>query len=998
MKPYARYFAAHSSHRQFGRLLWFEESRLWLWLIFLPLLGLAVPGDVDPTFDPGSTVDSTVFGFAVQPDGKIIIGGSFQTVHGVCQAGVARLGEDGDTDTTFAVNLTGGAATAYTVMLQPDKKIVVGGGFTNINGLPRTNLVRLEADGSLDPSFTVQLAGSSGGEVRQMVRQPDGKILIAGSFSVVNGVSRPGLARLHVDGSLDAGFLDGLSGPAISTVSAMVVLPDGRILIAGYFETFNGVDRPNLARLQPDGTLDTTFLNALTGPDMPVRAVELQSDGKIVIGGLFEAINGVAQSGIARLHADGGLDESFQSAAIRMYGGASKIVITSEQKILLGGCLAWLGERDTFALVRVNPDGSRDASFNCDISAADDVGAREVAVLGDGRILVTGGHRSNGLPAYFCRRFADGSHDETFQNGPAGANNDVGELLLQVDGKLIIGGRFNSFNSTNSGRITRLNPNGSLDVDFASHQCGTDGEVLALGLTSAGKCLVGGTFSTINGLACPALARLNLDGSVDDAFLNVFSAQPGNVYALAVQSDDKILVGGDFKSVNGVALTNLVRLHADGSVDTSFQPRIGGGSFTSVSSLRIQSDGKILMGGYFNSIGGVTRNNLARLQTDGSLDTSFLNGMTGLNSTPHSIALQSDGKVLVGGWFSTINGVTRHGFARLNPDGSVDHLFQTSLQNNSWARAIAPQPDGKIVAGGYFHLGSAIRHLVRFNPDGQVDSTFGTLGYQLNDEVHALALQPDEKIILSGLFTIVGQHPRSRLARVLGDLVSPTIVSQPQSQTVELGHPAWIRVQAQGSSPLTYLWYFNGSECLGVTTNCTWAWSAAGSDQMGSYLVIITNAGGAVTSAPAMLGVIPPVERRLVPGIRLADQPGNILNVEHQAALDLTAAWIPLSTVTMESSVQWCFDLDPLPPQRFYRAWKTGNPDELAVLGLNFVPALTLTGNAGDSVRVDGLNAVGPVDAWFPLATVNMTNTSQFYFDLDALGKPSRLYRLVTLP
>ncbi len=997
MKPYAQCSAAHASHRQFGRFLCFEVSRLWLWLTFLRLLAAAVPGDVDPTFDPGSTVDSTVFSFAVQPDGKIIIGGNFQTVHGVCQAGVARLGEDGDTDTTFAVNLTGGAATAYTVMLQPDGKIVVGGGFTNINGLPRTNLVRLEADGSLDPSFTVQLTGNYGAEVRQMVRQSDGKILIAGSFSAVNGVSRPGLARLHVDGSLDAGFLNGLSGPGISTVNAMVVLPDGRILIAGYFETFNGVDRPNLARLQPDGTLDTTFLNALTGPDMPVRAVERQSDGKIVIGGVFSAVNGVAQPGIARLHVDGELDVSFQSAAIQMYGGANKIVITPEQKILLGGCLAWLGERDTFALVRLNPDGSRDASFNCDISAADDVGAREVGVLGDGRILVTGGHRSNGLPAYFCRRFADGSHDETFQNGPAGANNDVRELLLQPDGKLIIGGRFSSFNGTNSGRITRLNSNGSQDVDFASHQRGTDGEVFALGLTSAGKCLVGGTFSTINGLARPALARLNLDGSVDDTFLNVFSGQSVDVFALAVQSDDKILVGGSFKSVNGVALTNLVRLHADGSVDTSFQPRIGGGSFTSVSSLRIQNDGKILMGGYFNSIGGVTRNSLARLQTDGSLDTSFLNGMTGLNSTPNSIALQSDGKVLVGGWFSTVNGVTRHGFARLNPDGSVDHLFQTSLQDYCSVWAIAPQPDGKIVVGGYFHVGSAIRHLVRFNPDGQVDPAFGSLGYQLNEEVHALVLQPDTKIILSGMFTIVGQYPRIRLARVMGDLESPAITAQPQSQTVELGQPACIRVQAHGSKPLTYLWYFNGSDCLGATTNNTWTLPEARFDQLGSYSVIITNAGGAVTSAPAILSVIPAVERRLVPGIRLMAQSGDLLNVEHQAALDPAGAWIPLTTVTMQDSVQWCFDLNPIPTQRFYRAWTTGNSDAPG-LGLGFIPALTLTGNIGDSVRVDGLNAVGPIDAWFPLATVSMTNTSQFYFDLDALGKPSRLYRFVTLP
>jgi len=103
--------------------------------------------------------------------------------------------------------------------------------------------------------------------------------------------------------------------------------------------------------------------------------------------------------------------------------------------------------------------------------------------------------------------------------------------------------------------------------------------------------------------------------------------------------------------------------------------------------------------------------------------------------------------------------------------------------------------------------------------------------------------------------------------------------------------------------------------------------------------------------------------------------------------------------VSLAIPPQFYFDPSaPLPPQRFYRAWQAGSPSVIPVLDLHMIPALTLTGGVGNSVRVDGINAVGPIDAWFSLDTVTLTNTSQLYFDVSVIGQPPRLYRLIPIP
>jgi hypothetical protein len=227
----------------------------------------------------------------------------------------------------------------------------------------------------------------------------------------------------------------------------------------------------------------------------------------------------------------------------------------------------------------------------------------------------------------------------------------------------------------------------------------------------------------------------------------------------------------------------------------------------------------------------------------------------------------------------------------------------------------------------------------------------------------------------------------------------PTLLTSPQTQTAEAWSAVGLRVEASGSSPLFCLWYFNSTNLISCSTNRELELTNLQLSQSGAYTVVVSNASGTVTSAPAMLNVIAPVERRPVLGVKVTGETTSLLHVDYADSLSPAPTWTPLGSVSLTGTPQYCFDLTlPLPSPRFYRAWQTGTPGVSPSLDLHLVPAITLTGTIGGSVRLDYINQFGPIDAWVTLATVPLTNTSQLYFDISAPGQPQRLYRVVQIP
>jgi len=353
----------------------------------------------------------------------------------------------------------------------------------------------------------------------------------------------------------------------------------------------------------------------------------------------------------------------------------------------------------------------------------------------------------------------------------SGFNGDVSSIQIQSDGKVLVGGNFTTFIGSSQNHLIRLNLNGSKDTSF-NISTGFGSSVQSISIQSDGKILAGGLFSTFTGRSQNYLIRLNSDGSKDTSF-DIGSGFAGGLFdfgfvlSTAIQSDGKILVGGGFKTYQGVSQNHLIRLNTNGSKDTSFN--IGTGFNDSVLSTLIQSDGKVIVGGNFTTFSGVSQNKLIRLNSDGSKDTSFNIG-SGFNSDVNDVTIQSDGKILVGGSFTTFTGSSQNRLIRLNSDGSKDTSFNIGTGFSNTLSSTLIQSDGKILVGGAFTTFSGVsqNNLIRLNSDGSKDTSFD-IGSGFNGSVNSIVIQSDGKILAGGGFNEFAGSSQNFLIRLNSD-------------------------------------------------------------------------------------------------------------------------------------------------------------------------------------------------------------------------------------
>ncbi|MBK7483890.1 MAG: T9SS type A sorting domain-containing protein [Flavobacteriales bacterium] len=334
-------------------------------------------GTYDPTFVQGTGFAGDVLAITRQADGKLLVGGDQLSIYnGVAVKPIVRLGADGTLDTGFDVG-TGPDAPVQEIVTQADGRILVGGNFFNFNGVNSRRLVRLMPNGSVDNSFNIGTGANS--MVTSVVVQPDGKVLVGGSFSQWNGATVGGIVRLLVDGSMDPAFNVGAG--TNDNVNDVVLRPNGKIVIGGYFTQYNGTTRNQLAQLHGNGTLDTSFNpGAGAGSSYSVIGMALTADGKLICGGDFWTWQGASVNGLVRIATDGARDVSFngQSTPTRII----KVAIQADGKALLAG---------TAGLRRVDTDGNADLTFETGTGFYG--GLQVVAAieqLPDGRLLAGG--------------------------------------------------------------------------------------------------------------------------------------------------------------------------------------------------------------------------------------------------------------------------------------------------------------------------------------------------------------------------------------------------------------------------------------------------------------------------------------------------------------------------------------------------------------------------------------------------------------------------------
>jgi uncharacterized delta-60 repeat protein len=727
-------------------------------------------------FDPNA--NGKVYVIVVQVDGKILLGGAFTTLApnggaAVMRNHIARLNPDGTLDSAFNPNAND---TISAIAVQADGKILVGGSFASIGGQTRDHIARLDSTTGLADSFNP----NANDNISAIAVQADGKILASGSFTNIGGQARNRIARLDPS----TGQADSFDPNANRTVISIVVQPDGKILAAGSFTEIGGQIRNGLARLNPVTGLADSFNpnaknNLLSGV---VQTIAVQADGKILAAGNFVEIGGQPRFYIARLDPATGLADSFNPEASSF---VEAIAVQADGRILVGGIFTNIGGRVRRYIARLDSTTGQADSF--DPHADDFVTA--IAVQADGKVLAAGWFTAlapnDGETVtrnHIARLETDGRVDQTLDLAIVGdatpASPAVFATAILADGKTLIGGNFTSVLGVPRNHIARLNRDGTLDTAFDPN---ADHVVYAIATQEDGKILVGGAFTSIGGQIRFHMARLDPLTGLPDSF------DPNandDVLCMAVQVyDRRILVGGKFTTIGGQMRNRIARLEPFAGTADQFNPDANG-TVRSIGPPKEYEHGylTVMVGGAFTNIGGQMRNHIAELQSWSS-GPGFLTGFIAdvQGEDVYAIVPQANGQVLVGGPFTGIGGQPRNNIARINYDGTADSFDPNA---NSSVSSIVLQADGKILVGGAFNGansigGQARNRVARLDPDtGRADS----FDPNANDTVYSLALQSDGKILAGGLFTSIGGEPRNAFARLSNDTAALQELSATQTR------------------------------------------------------------------------------------------------------------------------------------------------------------------------------------------------------------------------
>jgi uncharacterized delta-60 repeat protein len=762
---------------------------------------LNTDGTKDDDFDSRAGLNSQPFAVTAQSDDKVIYIGNFNNIG----QRIVRMNTSGSIDTTFNAGNGGLNSTPTFVTTQPsDGKILVGGNFTNYSGSTANRLVRINTNGTIDTSFVTGTGFNDSGttlgfiSVQTISVQSDDKIIVGGNFTSYSGSSINRIIRLNTSGSIDTSFNIGTGFNGVVYTTA--IQSDDKIIAGGDFGLYSGSATTRIARLNTDGTRDTTF-NVGAGANNTVNTIAIQSDGKVVVGGIFTSYSGSAVNRLIRINTDGTQDTAFRdnwntlwTNYINPLFGAitiNDIKIQSDGKILIGN--------STEKIFRLNTDGTRDTTFFTFFNSGGAITRNGLALTSTDKIYI-----SSTITLYNRDISYNGANGLITFNKNGGINLKYGFMNVNGDN---FGGEFNYntkelfvFVGNNFPTRSPINPlgqnwsylhkfkDGKLDNDFLKNlgigftpNASSNSGISNITFQSDNKILACGSFTGFNGNTRNRFLRLNNDGTEDTSFNNNLGTGFNvDIFTRpAIQSDGKILVGDNFTSFNGNTRNRLVRLNTDGTEDTAFYTNLGTGFNARLDTIVLQSDGKILVGGSFTTLNGTTRNRLVRLNTDGTLDSTFSTNLgTAFNAVVRIIVLQSDGKILVGGEFTTLNGITRNRLVRLNTDGTQDTTFNDNLgtgfsvtSGTTSITRIVLQSDGKILVSGLYNtFNGNPRTFVRLNTDGTEDATFATnLGTGPAGNPGPIRFQSDGKILIGGPFETINGFICRRIARLEAD-------------------------------------------------------------------------------------------------------------------------------------------------------------------------------------------------------------------------------------
>ncbi|WP_324673153.1 T9SS type A sorting domain-containing protein [Hymenobacter sp. GOD-10R] len=607
----------------------------------------------------------------------------------------------------------------------------------------------------LDPTFRLSIEQYA--QIYGLQPLADSSCLILGAQVYTNGIATGNLVRVNTNGQVEQraqqlAQID-IVGSYTNFIPRLLRYPDGRLLLMASGD-IHIVGYPQISshvvRLLSNGQPDPSFSLQLAGKYLPLlRTAALQADGKILLAGSV-GIPGLPI--LVRLNVDGSYDESFAPVigTSRDTDEVDALAVQPDGRILVGG----LFSRPASSLLRLLPNGQLDPSFQAGITSSTSVQALLIRPTGQ---IVVGASSSllmQGRKAGVQQLLPSGQLDNSFQT-PAeyGILNQLNERRIELlpDGRLLV----LSSQSTGLATPIQLLANGQLNSGYqtpARWSLNPKG----IAVDAAGNLLVYGQYNHRTGLQGP-LQRLQASGQLDEHYAPQLY-QPGTIVKMARLTDGRTVLAGSFDKVGGVRAGNLACLLPNDEVDTAFVRRspIPAGY---VEGIVEQPSGKILIAGLLEVQARQRWGSLIRLHPSGALDTTF---QRTAGYIAQGLALQRDGRIIVGGELA--RAYTGHVFARLSVDGVVDKTFQISSTLDNWlreGRRVVVQPDDKLILAGY--------QLHRVLPNGQYDTSFQATEYNEYSSplVRDMVLRPDGKLLVCGQTPTLVPRQGGTIARFL---------------------------------------------------------------------------------------------------------------------------------------------------------------------------------------------------------------------------------------
>ncbi len=621
---------------------------------------------------------------AKAPDGGTYVGGDFTNV--AQYSGCAIRLNPGAVPELAINNLKFEGGVVNAIVPIPGGGWYVGGTFKYINGMPKSGLVRVNADGSLHSfSHNFDLI-----QVQSMVMDTSGRLYAAGFFSSTNTI-----ICFNLDGTIYRTYPNFDSG-----IFTIALDANENLLVGGIFSS----PKNRLAKFNADGSLNA--FSPVFNVAAQIYSVKFTSSGGFLVGGTFTTVNGITRNRFAKFNADNSLNAfspNFNSSILA-------IAIDQSDNFYVGGQFTTVDSNSYSYIAGFLANGTL-TGFNPGMD-----GAVTTLSLDSTGALYAGG-LFNVLFGMGANRkcFAKFNPDGSLSDFKPSLNDQVKAVAVDASGSVYLGGYFLGINPVTRNRFAKFNADGTL----ASANINFNGVVSALTVDGLGNLYVGGSFTTANGSTRNRLAKFDANLTLT-SFVQNMSNQ---VYALASDSFNNLYAGGAFTSVSSSTRWGFVKFDSSGTL-TAFNPMTNPGA---VRSIVIDNQDNVYIGGIFFQVLGQTRQSFAKINANGTL--SGLNPVFNQQSSDqiYSLAVDNSGTIYAGGNFTSVNGISRTNLAKINPDGSLND-FNPIL--NGTVYKLLPGPTGNLFVGGTFSIinGASRSGFAKFNPTGTLNSFIQKIG------------------------------------------------------------------------------------------------------------------------------------------------------------------------------------------------------------------------------------------------------------------------------